>query len=585
MSESTYREIDHALSEYEQAVGMQESAPTDATTNGLIRSRTGVTGDNGEAARAEGELLTKPLIEDAELTGNELQNDGKVEVIPAQSTGNHDRTVKSQNEEREPKLGRQVLRAPEATDHDKRGDSSQVDQEVRNAAADLVHDGDPRQIVAMEFRRVIERHGHDTDSADRKIFDLVLSGEDVPPAIRMRKVMASADGRHIAMGGDPPASEASRFADVPGVMVARSGGVNVDRLARYSGQTYEQILGSMGSEPDTDTLAMLANALKVCEVGESRRRIDLPTEEERAEYNRIRAVRVRLINEAASEAAGSQCDAPAKAGPYHGDFKDILTSVDQQLARINSATGLSLTSESLVPQSYQSREAKRQNNALSTFRDGHRALAEIIWARRRLIRDLVDDKIDMSDQRIPEGLLVEPRYLRMGSDHQACFNACFRMVCGDITGQTLSEHEVSDAIEKVHGISLVADGEYMKILESDAVGEISGYSVRSVEFFGADLDYVTRLASIVKNKRPDAKVYSVVSLATELEGNFDIWHTNVLLSADNDYVYCHDPSSANRGAPNRPIKKEAFVRRWATAYNRGHLVFAVPKNKGVKVAA
>lgn len=582
MSELAYRDFDQALAEYDQVVDTQSPLPSDAEAIGLVQPRT-VSIEIDQTIRDDTALRDKRPVENVTLASNALRNDGDIEIHSVPHARDNDLTIDDQGSVRGEGVGVHALRFT-ASDHGTPEGSPIPGSETDTSESGMSPD-DPKQKVATEFRRIIEQHGHDTDSDIRQFFDLTLSGRDTPDEIRMRTFRSSADGLHVVMVDPPSASEATKFVSVPGVMVAGSGSINVDRLERYRGLTNEQILSRMGVEPDSATLTQLATALSKCERTERPTRIKLPTEEERAAYNLERANRIRLINSAAAEAAGQPYRATTKAGPYHDDFKDILARADRKLAEISAATGIKLTSENLVPESYQSRDAKLRNDELYRYQDGRRALADIIWERRALIRGLVRDKLDMADQMIPDGLFTEPKYLQMGGNHQACFNACFRMVCDDITGQSLSEHEVVQALERTHGASLVDDAVYMKMLESKAVEEASGYSVRSVGFIGADLEYVSKLASIVKDKRPDAKVYSIVSLETESGGNSDIWHTNVLLGADNDKVYCHDPTSTVYGAANRPIRKEDFVRRWATTHNRGYVVFAVPKNRQAHAAA
>lgn len=582
MSELAYRDFDHALAEYDQVVDTQPPLPSDAEAIGLMQPHTASV-EIDQTSRDDTALRDQRPIENVTLTNNALRNDGDIEIHSVPHARDADPTINDHGSVREAGVGVQALRFT-ATDHSTPEDNPLPGTETDTSESGMSPD-DPKQKVATEFRRIIEQHGHDTDSGIRQIFDLTLSGRDTPDAIRMRTIRSSADGSHVVMGDPPSAAEAMKFASTPGVMVAGSGSITVDRLDQYRGLSDEQILNRMGVVPDSATLTQLSTALSECERIERPTRIKLPTEEERAAYNFERANRIRLINSAAAEAADQPYRATTKAGPYHDDFKDILARADRKLAEISATTGIKLTSENLVPESYQSKDAKSRNDELYRYRDGRRALADIIWERRALIRGLVRDKLDMADQKIPDGLFTEPKYLQMGGNHQACFNACFRMVCGDITGQSLSEHEVVKALESTHGASLVDDDVYMKMLESKAVEEASGHSVRSVGFIGADLEYVSKLASIVKDKRPDAKVYSIVSLETESGGNSDIWHTNILLGADKDYVYCHDPTSTVYGAPNRQIYKEDFVRRWATTHNRGYVVFALPKNRQAQAAA
>jgi len=95
---------------------------------------------------------------------------------------------------------------------------------------------------------------------------------------------------------------------------------------------------------------------------------------------------------------------------------------------------------------------------------------------------------------------------------------------------------------------------------------------------GAGFDTISRYAQTIRAKVPNAQIYCIVKLATEVDTkDVNKAHAAVLLQSDEDTVSCHDPSGyAEIGRAHRRMHKQSFATRWAEAHNVAMLVVHLP---------
>ena len=274
---------------------------------------------------------------------------------------------------------------------------------------------------------------------------------------------------------------------------------------------------------------------------------------------------------------GETVERPSKLirGPLYDDFMKILQDVDARIKEVDPE----FTAEHIVPQSYQSREARIAVHQLET--EQKRALYKIAASKiASLQRFAVGEKGSiLREQTISSGSLDVPHYAQQredwdhGDSARGCANACFRMVFGSITGWAPSQAAVSESLADHYGSSIVDDSVYAGMYQTEVFHEICDKDVVTIELIGADFKTIDTLASRLKQKRPDGEVYCTINLASRTAGA-DVWHTCVLLEAGGGTVTYHDPSNQNGGA-YRQSSDSDFLRRWAVSYNRAVLTIAV----------
>lgn len=201
---------------------------------------------------------------------------------------------------------------------------------------------------------------------------------------------------------------------------------------------------------------------------------------------------------------------------------------------------------------------------------------------------------DLHMQTIEPGVLAIPPYLRQGDSldsqdpyaERGCANACFRMAYSAIMGEVPSATLVATACKAVLGSHLITNTEYLNIFHTKAITDaLGGSSVLTFHIPGADLSKINALATKAKGKWHNSKVISIVSMASEANSGLSehISHQAVLLGADDEHIYLHDPSRV-RGGPNRKLSKVAFSRLWTIALNEA-MVLIAPQGRRAIVAS
>ncbi len=261
-------------------------------------------------------------------------------------------------------------------------------------------------------------------------------------------------------------------------------------------------------------------------------------------------------------------------GPFYGDFADIMRQTDVAIKSVNP----DFTPEHIMPGSYQSpkvREEIKDEAGMAI------AMKDIAEQRVALTDELAEGKLikAMRTQKIESGMLGVPRYRKQQDEwshedaQRGCANACFRMVFGAIAGWVPSETAIGRQLIERYGSAVVDDEVYSNVFNTEVFSEICDKKVMTLELIGADFDLIASLTDKIRQRQPSAQVFCVVNLSSKLASR-SVWHTNVLLDVTEKNVTSHDPS-ARYGNAFQVQEKGAFVKRWATTYNRAQLIIAV----------
>jgi hypothetical protein len=265
-------------------------------------------------------------------------------------------------------------------------------------------------------------------------------------------------------------------------------------------------------------------------------------------------------------------------GPFYLQFQGALKPTHTEMVALHP----NFTGEHLMPYGYQSETVHRQIGALS---EDEKDVLEALGKRRTAAIDELAETTTvpaLKDQTIEPGVLSQPPpYCYQGDgwrDHnsfKSCFMAAFRMVFAGVTGWQPHEAAVGKEAVSLYGTHTLRDGQYLSVFSTDIFSEVSDREVRVREFMGSDLDSIETFAKKLKARYSEADIFTIVSLASENGGDKTIWHTNVLLDADESSVRVLDPVRNQIYGP-RLIDKQSFANRWATALNRGHFIIALP---------
>lgn len=256
----------------------------------------------------------------------------------------------------------------------------------------------------------------------------------------------------------------------------------------------------------------------------------------------------------------------------------LITGLEQILkhcSKLLNAVDPTLPAEALFPETYQGDQVQHRVASLSAQQK--RQLIRLTLAKRRAIDNLSNTYLERIDSQIvPAQILNQPPYSKQ-SREQECVAATMLMVLKDVSPGPISDFAFYNGLNDGLGSYLADDDFYLNLLESEALSRQINKAVGAISFFGADLNFVARIAQKVRERKPHAGIYCIVGLlsdsspATWLKG---IWHSNVLLAADEDTVLVHDP----RRRPERRLDKRQFFERWMQAYAKGHIIVVEDDN-------
>ena len=262
-----------------------------------------------------------------------------------------------------------------------------------------------------------------------------------------------------------------------------------------------------------------------------------------------------------------------RRGPHQDVFTDFMVKLQARLHAIDPL----LTPEHLAGANYQSSEARRK---VATLTESQTTALTELKERRIVMLGRVADELfpQIGGQLLHPDTVDDPPYYPTKHDwgsadaSNGCANACFRMIFGGIARETPSQTALSTQLIKKYGTSIVHDEVLTNLLKTPAFKDTYGKQVHTVEYIGADLEHIQKAAQLVKSHRPESRVYCLINLGSASEPTF-IWHTGVLLAADEQRVVYHDPSGTT-GGPYHALSKEHFLTRWAQTYNRAKLVIS-----------
>ena len=210
-----------------------------------------------------------------------------------------------------------------------------------------------------------------------------------------------------------------------------------------------------------------------------------------------------------------------------------------------------------------------------------RAYTRLRERRRVALGKLAADTVipALRVQTLPNKLLADPPFAWQGQSIGAadtrlnpantCTNACMRMIFGGIAGWVPDEKIIAQEIYSRYNSTSVPDATYLTFLQTPQFFEHYGKRVSRLDFTGADFAWLGKL--IGKFARPGVQAFCMINLGSEITK--DLWHSNILLSADEESVVCHDPLRL-APSPGRRLPHATFAVRWAYALNRGSLVIA-----------
>lgn len=261
-------------------------------------------------------------------------------------------------------------------------------------------------------------------------------------------------------------------------------------------------------------------------------------------------------------------------GAHIPRFNEYLQRAYQKVQEFDSRLGMDCFADSV----YRS----PQTTGIIQFYSGQRKdafeslLLEYRTGLNEIAGKLASDTIDFQ---LPRELLTVPAYASQVGDaagFRECFNACFRMVFNSLTDLDVSQHQVRMAMNTSCNTGVVDDEEYLKVFTNPKFAEMTDRTCKVVTFTGTDLGVLGRTAQSIKEKRPDAQIYSMVSFLSDgalMLKTPMVWHTGILLHANDKHVVIHDPAE-KVGHPEKQMTKSEFLRRWGAAFNRAHLIIA-----------
>ncbi len=274
----------------------------------------------------------------------------------------------------------------------------------------------------------------------------------------------------------------------------------------------------------------------------------------------------------ARDAKADQSGIPAKriyTGPLYEEFRRESAVTDAVLAE------LGVTFEHFKPIEYITLDTQKELYALPP--DTKNAIEKEKQARLNRLVTIGDtilrprlraQTIDASELGHPP-IAYMTRY-RAGESGKLCFNACFRMIMHALTGWQATEGALAAATGPFNNNSMLAPDElYLDTLRTPYFAD----RVRVASFIGADLDFVSNMAGIIRRKRPDATVFALLNIGSPSITNNNVWHTALLGAADQKRVYVHDPKSTEQDG-DHILTKPGFARLWTRAQCRGHLIAA-----------
>lgn len=262
-------------------------------------------------------------------------------------------------------------------------------------------------------------------------------------------------------------------------------------------------------------------------------------------------------------------------GQYYDDILEVLVAAHAATKTIHP----NIKGEHFAAETYLSAAAYH----LLYSELGIRQFSDFMQIQRTRIAQLRligEEVAEASAVTLQPGLLAETPYLFQGDGVRGydrlrgCFSACFRMAFAAITDEFPHERAVLSGLRRVHGDTIAADEDFLKVFSTPTYRRtFPEHPVSVVTIQGADFPAIQLFTEKIKTKRADVKVYGIVNIQSEVKSN--IWHTNTLLSSDEETVTVHDPSSREGlGTPFRRLDRRQFHERWAVAFNRVHLIVA-----------
>lgn len=268
----------------------------------------------------------------------------------------------------------------------------------------------------------------------------------------------------------------------------------------------------------------------------------------------------------------------ASPGHYCSHYNNIFEEAEKEIDRLQLPIDKDAAHQLLKPFAGMSVETYELYQSLPP--ENRQRVDEIRERKDAQITKLIEDEVRpaLSSQTLLG--VFQPVGFHPQEDKRTCEVACFRMIYEAITGEALEETEVMRAA-RAQGVTVQGqiEGEsaevetMFNILRTEAFQtRFPGVLVRALRFTGMDFDEMREFVTNVQEKIPGSQFFCCVSLDSEVVK--DAWHIVLLLRADDEYVYVHDPSQIV-GRAERAIPKHQFSERWGKAFLSG--IFVISK--------
>lgn len=293
----------------------------------------------------------------------------------------------------------------------------------------------------------------------------------------------------------------------------------------------------------------------------------------------------KLLQVAFHEAYELELPQRVVKGAFHQDFEAVFTNAVKEFKTFFPHLPQELLFSLPYLNSYLGPEGQDILRLYDNLPPGQRRkIKDIRESKERAIRDISSEKVlpTIEGQILEAGHLdATPFQSQTGERQKSCTVASIRMLFEGITGNELQERTIMGARNRfIKSLGVIKDPdlhdeEYLELFQTPAFKEHYGIDVRSIALSGVDLSDISRVVQKIKAKDDKYKVFCMISLATDhpLVIGDGIWHSAILLSAEEESVTIHDPSTVT-GQPNRKLNKAEFVPRWGETFLRGHLVIA-----------
>lgn len=268
-----------------------------------------------------------------------------------------------------------------------------------------------------------------------------------------------------------------------------------------------------------------------------------------------------------------------KDGPLVGEIDEVLSETNRRLMGLSPE----LRPEHLQPDSYVSEKVQAEKRTILGTKGlwAYRAAFDISEDHRTaLARVGIRHALHSPRELIAPGTLEFPQF--HGDSHSSkCALFCFQMIANallppelEVETKTLTKVVTrTDTDKRLEGDHRVDYDLYAHALTSDLFAEASRCQTEYIQLRGATIEIIGKIASGIKKRRPDARVFCTLPLQSD---NFkEFWHQVILTAAIDKGVLIHNPGG-DHARPNQLIDPIKFYKKWSTCMNIAHIFISAP---------